>query len=85
MMDGYSLVIFFANSGVSPIGVKKAFVLFEVFMVLMAVFVLLLTFMVMRRWFHRQSHQHRLRNRKESKLADPWKEAANRIKPFDKS
>lgn len=82
MMFGTSLVNFLANSGAPQIGVKMALVLFEVFVVLMVVFVLYISFMVMRRWFRRQ---HRQETRVESNLPDPWKEAANRIEPFDKS
>ena len=67
----------------SPPGeVTKAFLLFQAFTVLMVLFVLVITLMVLRRWFQRR---YRRLKRDTTPQSDPWKEAANRIKPYDRT
>lgn len=86
-MDWHTSLYFLANqasppppeTGASPNQVQLAVVLFEVFAVLMGLFLFVLTFLVLRRVFRRRWSS---RKKEDSRpMPDPWQEAGDRLKP----
>ncbi len=60
--------------------VREAFVLWQVFAMLMALFFIVLGLMILRRWFKRRDRKP---NRESRAMPDPWRESADRIDPGD--
>ena len=60
--------------------VREAFVLWQIFAMLMALFFVVLGLMILRRWVKRR---HRKPTQTSRAMPDPWRESAERIDTSD--
>ncbi|MCH7572316.1 MAG: hypothetical protein IH891_05320 [Planctomycetes bacterium] len=78
-MNWRSPIFFLALQPPAPEQVRLAVVLFEVFVVLMGLFLLVITLQMLRRMMRRRWPS---RKKEDSKpMPDPWQEAGERLKP----
>ncbi len=78
-MNWRSPIFFLAIQPSAPEQVRLAVVLFEVFVVLMGLFLLVITLQMLRRMMRRRWPS---RKKEDSKpMPDPWQEAGERLKP----
>lgn len=78
-MNWRSPIFFLALQPSAPEQVRLAVVLFEVFVVLMGLFLLVITLQMLRRMMRRRWPS---RKKEDSKpMPDPWQEAGERLKP----
>jgi len=79
-MNWRSPIFFLALQPSAPEQVRLAVVLFEVFVVLMGLFLLVITLQMLRRMMRRRWPS--LKKKEDSKpMPDPWQEAGERLKP----
>ncbi len=78
-MNWRSPIFFLALQPSAPEQVRLAVVLFEVFVVLMGLFLLVITLQMLRRMMRRRWPSRKKEDGKP--MPDPWQEAGERLKP----
>ncbi|MCH7603431.1 MAG: hypothetical protein IIB54_11750 [Planctomycetes bacterium] len=78
-MNWRSPIFFLAIQPSAPEQVRLAVVLFEVFVVLMGLFLLVITLQMLRRMMRRRWPSRKKEDGKP--MPDPWQEAGERLKP----
>lgn len=78
-MDWRSPFFFLALQPPAQEQVRLAFVLFEVFVALMGLFLLVITLLMLKRVMRRRWPSRKKEDRKP--MPDPWQEAGERLKP----